>query len=87
MPEIALHTAKALVSLEGEWSPSDSIDVTSLSGCASHDRETFSNDDAGPKNWQNNDYTDDSWQSTQENELSWVWSKEDDVSIWSTSQT
>ena len=68
-------------SLKGEWSPSDAYKITSLSGFSTNDRETFSNDDGGPRNWQNNDYTDDSWQFSQETEVSWLWSEENDASL------
>lgn len=69
------------VTLTGDFSPSDTIEIKSLSGYAWHDRETFANDDAGPKNWTNNDYTDDAWQFSQENQVSWLWSEEDDASV------
>jgi iron complex outermembrane receptor protein len=69
------------ISLNGDWSPSDVLDISSLSGYAWHDRETFANDDAGPKSWLNNDYTDDAWQFTQETTATWLWSEENDMTV------
>lgn len=69
------------VSLTGDWSPSDTLEIKSLSGYFWHDRETFANDDAGPYNWQNNDYTDDAWQFSQEVRLTWLWSEESEATI------
>ena len=68
-------------SLTGDWSPSDRLEIKSLSGYFSHDRETFANDDGGPKNWLNDDYTDDAWQFSQETTLAWLWSEENEATV------
>lgn len=69
------------ISLNGDWSLSDTIEISSLSGYSWHDRETFANDDAGPKSWQNNDYVDDAWQFTQEITTTWLWSEENESKV------
>ena len=71
----------AHISLNGDWSPSDVLNISSLSGYHWHDRETFANDDAGPKSWRNNDYTDDAWQFTQETTATWLWSEENEATV------
>jgi iron complex outermembrane receptor protein len=69
------------ISLKGDWSASEMLEISSLSGYFWHDRETFANDDAGPKSWLNNDYTDDAWQFTHETTATWLWSEENDMTV------